>query len=460
MLDNNASIGFDFDELKESSEYQTRGGTPSRNIALRVERYFEHAGRYCVQGIDQETHKRVVCSLVEDRDAESRKYQRTSLETRAGDNARAVKPGGVIIMERSFKDDDLSNDDVEFYNSFWTHRAFTSEDTGRYVPDTYISLQLYESSARRDRASAKLSVIDNADTFSVKTMAEIKDGLTEMLYPSTLTTIPPSVAIRFINTETNDSFVFSGEITRQRLKTSAKNDYQYESVEQFQSRVFGQNGDQTNDGTLKYLQERVFSQMPNGVLDPKYIVEMICIHNIFLTRNAVEHLFGANGKLPAIDATGKKPRGRAYQELFTLDVQVKDKASKEGYKTIQVPGFCPGHLAFMHSKNNDASFVSYFNPLTSSPGVMELKYMPTNFYSPDPQHAHVREFETPDAVEADDLNASAEEISEIAQAMREQQGQGNAQPQPEAAAASAQAAQAPESTVEQPRSTRGPRKAL
>ncbi|HDX8429064.1 TPA: hypothetical protein RQN23_003774 [Aeromonas veronii] len=457
MLDNNASIGFDFDELKESAEYQTRGGTPSRNIALQVERYFEHAGRYCVQGMDMETEKTVICSLVEDRDAESRKYQRTSLETRAGDSARGVQPGGVIIMERSYKDEDLSNDKVEFYNSFWTHRAFTNEASGFYVPDTYISLQLYESSARRDRASAKLSVIDSAATFSVKTMQELKDGLTDMLIPSKLTSIPPSIAIRFINTETNDSFVFSGEITRQRLKSTVKNEYQHETVDQFKSRVFGQKGDQLNDQTLKYLQDRVFSQMPNGVLDPKYVIEMIRIHNLFLTRNAVEHLFSSTGKLPAIDASGKKPRGRAYHELFTLDAQVKDKNSKEGYKTIQVPGFCLGHLAFMHSKNNDSSFVSYFNPLTSSPEVMELKYMPTQFYSPDPQHAHVREFETPDAVEADDLNASAEEISEIAQAMREQQSQVSAQPQGDAAGASAQAT---ETSVEQPRSGRGGRKTL
>lgn len=453
MLDNNASIGFDFDELKESSEYQTRGGTPSRNIALQVEKYFEHAGRFCVQGIDLENDKHVICALIEDRDAETRKHPRTSLETRAGDNARAVKPGGVIIMERSFKDDDLSSDDVEFYNSFWTHRGFTGPDSGFYVGETYISLQLYESSARRDRATAKLSVIDNQDTIAAQSMKALIDGVVEMLEPSTLSSIPPSIALRFINKETNDSFVFSGEVTRQRINTAVKTNYQYETVDQFKSRVLGANGDQLNDGTLKYIQEKVFSKMPGGILDPKYTVELLRIHNIFLTRNAVEHLFSANGKLPAIDASGKKPRGRAYDDLFTLDVQVKDKS-------IKAPGFCKGHLAFMNSKHNDASFVSYFNPTTSAPEVLELKHMPTQFYSPDPQHAHVREFDTPDAVEADDLNASAEEISEIAQAMREQQGQGNAQPQPEAAAASAQAAQAPESTVEQPRSTRGPRKAL
>lgn len=452
MLDNNVSIGFDFDELKESSEYQTRGGTPSRNIALQVQQYFEHAGRFCVQGTDLETEKTVICALVEDRDAESRKHPRTSLETRSGDNPRAVKPGGVLIMERSFKDDDLSNDDVEFYNSFWTHRGFTGPQDGFYVGETYISLQLYESSARRDRATAKLSVIDNQDTIAAKSMKEVIEGVVAMLEPSTLSSIPPSIALRFINKESNDSFVFSGEITRQRINTAVRTNYQYENIEQFKSRVFGPKGDQINDGTLKYIQEKVFSKMPDGVLDPKYTVELLRIHNIFLTRNAVEHLFNANGKLPAIDATGKKPRGRAYDDLFTLDVQVKDKS-------IKAPGFCKGHLAFMHSKHNDASFVSYFNPTSSAPEVMELKYMPTQFYSPDPQHAFVREFETPDTVEGDDLNASAEEISEIAQAMREQQSLSSVQPHPEAASSPAQAPE-PQAQAEQVRSGRGTRKSL
>lgn len=454
MLDHNEAIGFDFDELKESSEYQTRGSTPSRNIALQVEQYLRHGDQQCVQGIDMETGKRVICALVEDRDAASRKHPRTSLEVRAGDNARAVKPGGVIIMERSFKDDDLSNDEVEFYNSFWTHRGFTGPDDGFYVGETYISLQLYESSTRRDRAAAKLSVIDNQDTDEAKSMKELIDTIVDMLEPSTLSSIPPSVSVRFINKETNDSFVFSGEITRQRLKTAVRTDYQYESIEQFKSRVLGQKGDELNDSTLKYLQERVFSKMPNGILDPKYTIELIRTHNIFLTRNAVEHLFSATGKLPAIDASGKKPRGRAYHELFTLDVQVKDKA-------IQAPGFCKGHLAFMHSKHNDASFVSYFNPTTSAPEVLELKHMPTRFYTPQPQHAHVREFETSENTDSDDLSASVEEISQIAEVMREQQNQVHAQPQPDAAPASTQAPEAaPEATSQQGRTGRGVRKTL
>ena len=85
--------------------------------------------------------------------------------------------------------------------------------------------------------------------------------------------------------------------------------------------------------------------------------------------------------------------------------------------------------------------------------------MPTQFYSPDPQHAFVREFETPDTVEGDDLNASAEEISEIAQAMREQQSLSSVQPHPEAAASPAQAPE-PQAQAEQVRSGRGTRKSL
>ncbi|MND22405.1 hypothetical protein D3C80_127840 [compost metagenome] len=367
----------------------------SRNIALEVDHYKEVDGEMCVFGYDMLTGKMTQVSLLEDKGAAARSYPRTSLEQRAGNSNRGIKPGGIIILERAYEQPE-TNDELVVAKANWTHVGTSDAEDGAYF-SKFMTVQLIPARHGK-QCAAFVEWVGNTedDTRVCSTMEEVTKGVADLIKDGQIDAVRPHVHVRLIDIKANKTIVLADLV---RNNGNAANQYQRESVEAYMERAFTKAGDKSI-AIVRGLFDRFAGKLPD-----EYKLELLRGGSMPMTKNRRAKLFDNNGQIPPLKPDGGKPVGQVLKDIFSV--------GQEGKR--DTPLFTVGHVALKNSVNQEGVlFLSYANPVSSYAEFVELKDIPSSNYQPAFSNIMVKDANIEPEELDEELGASADDVQAIA----------------------------------------------